>query len=161
MNHLDSLKLCRPRALILAAKNYAPLMVCALLMLAPPAAATTVIARFGPPATGGGGTNPVSLPPALVDTEISVVTAGKMEFNISVCPGILIGKRFDKDGYYGSGGAGLVITQTGGGIGGYAAIGYETSGTVKFNADFKQAIGLAASGLLSSYALRIGAGYEF
>lgn len=142
-------------------------MISALLMLCPPlvlantATATTVIARFGPPATGGGGTNPVSLPPTLVDTEISVVTAAKMEINISVCPGILIGKRFDKDGYYGSGGAGLVITQTGGGVGGYAAIGYETSGSFKFNADFKQAIGLAASGLLSSYALRIGAGYEF
>ncbi len=125
------------------------------------ASATTVIARFGPPSSGGGGTNPISLPPSVLDTEISVVTAAKTEINISIVPGILVGKRFDKDGYYGSGGVGLIINQSGAGVGGYAAIGYETSGTIKFNADFKQALGLSTVGLLTTYALRIGAGYEF
>ena len=128
---------------------------------APKAAATTVIARFGPAASGQGGPNALDIPPGAADTELSIVTASKTEINIALFPGILIGRRFDKDGYYGSGGAGAVISGEGLGLGGYAAIGYETQGTWKFNVDFKQAIGLAGRGLMSGYALRVGAGVEF
>ena len=125
------------------------------------ASATTVIARFGPAGIGGGGPNPIGLPPEIADTEVSIVTAAKTEINIALFPGILVGKRFNKDGYYGSGGGGAVFGALGLGLGGYAAIGYETSGSIKFNVDFKQAIAVGASGLMSSYALRIGAGCEF
>lgn len=129
--------------------------------MATQAGATTVIARFGPAATGQGGPNVPDFPPGAADTEVSIVTDAKTEINIALFPGILIGKRFNQDGYYGSGGAGAVISSEGLGLGGYVAIGYETPGTWKFNVDLKQAIGLAGRGLMSSYALRLGAGVEF
>ncbi len=125
------------------------------------ASATTIIARFGPAAAGQGGPNVPDIPPGAADTELSIVTGSKTEINIAVFPGILIGRRFDHDGFYGSGGAGAIISGEGLGLGGYAAIGYETPGTWKLNVDFKQAIGLAGRGLMSGYAVRVGAGVEF
>lgn len=125
------------------------------------AAATTIIARFGPPGYGLGGPNVPDFPPGIVDTEISIVTSAKTEINLALFPGILIGKRFDKDGHYGSGGFGAVLNSNGMGPGAYVAVGYESSGTLKFNVDLKQAIGLGGKGILTSYAVRLGAGIEF
>lgn len=125
------------------------------------ASASELIARFGPAATGNGGPNPLGIPPGAADVELSYVTDGKTEINLSVVPGLFVGKRYEKSDLYASGGGGLVITGNGTALGGYAAVGFERGDTIKFNVDFKQALGLAGTGLISSYALRVGAGYAF
>jgi hypothetical protein len=144
-------------------KTFALVALVASSCLAGPgvAAASELIARFGPAATGNGGPNPLGIPPGAADIELSYVTDGKTEINLSVVPGLFVGKRYEKSQFYASGGGGLVITGNGTALGGYAAVGFEQGDTIKFNADFKQALGLSGAGLISSYALRVGAAYVF
>lgn len=139
----------------------AGLMLLAAMTGSLPCLASQVIARFGPAAAGNGGPNPLGIPPGPTDIELSYVTDSKTEINFSIMPGIFVGKRYEKAGIYASGGPGAVISGNGIGLGGYAAIGYLSDGEIKFNADFKQALGVAGSGVLTSYALRLGVAYDF
>jgi hypothetical protein len=129
-----------------------------------PLQASTLYFRVGPPSVGNGGSNPMSIPPINpVEWEFSYLSPSDFESNISLTPGLLFGQRGSlTSGMYVSLGGGLIIDANGAGIGPYASIGWESSGTVKFNAEFKQAAGLASRvGLICPYALRIGVGFEF
>ena len=118
--------------------------------------------RLGPPGAGNGGPNPLSIPPSLADVDITWVTAKKLEFSLSVIPGLLIGQRWTtSDGLYVSGGGGLIIGANGSGLGVYTAFGWEwKAGDVLLNAELKQALGIGGVGFISPYALRVGAGLE-
>lgn len=113
--------------------------------------------RLGPPGVGTGGTNPVGLPPGASDLEFGYVTASKWETSASVVPGIFLGKRIDFKGPYVSLGGGIAISANGVGPGPYSAFGYDFgSGPVRFNVEYKQAIGFTSGGIVNPYALRIG-----
>ena len=129
---------------------------------ASPALAGSLTLRLGPPGAGNGGPNPLSIPPSLADVDITWVTARKMEFSLSVIPGLLIGQRWTtSEGLYVSGGGGLIISANGTGLGIYSAFGWEwKAGDVLINAELKQALGIAGAGLITPYALRVGAGLE-
>jgi hypothetical protein len=94
--------------------------------------------------------------------DITWVTAKKLEFSLSVIPGLLIGQRWTtSDGLYVSGGGGLIIGANGSGLGVYTAFGWEwKAGDVLLNAELKQALGIGGVGFISPYALRVGAGLE-
>ncbi len=113
--------------------------------------------RMGPPGVGTGGTNPVGIPPGPTDIELGYVTSSKWEFSAAAVPGLLLGKRFDFKGAYMGAGGGLIISANGVGIGPYTSFGFELgSGTLRFNMEYKQAIGITQSGLVSPYAVRAG-----
>lgn len=113
--------------------------------------------RLGPPGVGTGGTNPVGLPPGAPDLELGYVTNSKWETSASIVPGIFLGKRIDFKGPYVSLGGGIAISANGVGPGPYSAFGYDFgSGPVRFNVEYKQAIGFTSNGLVNPYALRIG-----
>lgn len=113
--------------------------------------------RLGPPGVGSGGTNPMGIPPGIVDADLSYVTASKWEGSISIAPGILVGKRFDFKGPYTSAGGALVLSGNGVGPGVYSAFGYDFgSGSFRFNMEYKQALGITKTGLIAPYALRMG-----
>jgi len=116
--------------------------------------------RLGPPGAGNGGPNPMSIPPGVPDIEVTWLTSRNFEVNVALVPGLLFGQRWKgPEGIYVSGGGGLVINANGVGLGGYTGFGYEAgTGRIRFNAEFKQALGIAGGGLISPYALRIGAG---
>jgi hypothetical protein len=147
--------------LVGTSRRFAALLLATTALHSGPAYASQLIARFGPASAGNGGPNPLGIPPGPTDIEIAYVTDGKTEINLAIMPGIFVGKRYEKSGVYASGGPGAVITGNGVGIGGYAAIGYLSEGEIKFNADFKQALGVSGSGTLTSYALRMGVAYDF
>ncbi len=113
--------------------------------------------RFGPPAVGTGGTNPVGIPPGILDAEIGYVTKSKWETNLSAAPGLFLGKRIDFSGPYVSLGGGLVMSANGVGPGPYAAFGYDVgSGALRMNIEYKQAMGITEDGPINPYAVRIG-----
>jgi hypothetical protein len=124
--------------------------------------ADSLTLRFGPPGVGNGGPNPLSIPPSLADVDITWVTAKKLEFSLSVSPGLLIGQRWTtSEGLYVSGGGGLIIGANGSGLGVYSAFGWEwKTGDVLLNAELKQTLGIGGAGFISPYALRVGAGLE-
>ncbi|MCX6117965.1 MAG: hypothetical protein NT027_10515 [Proteobacteria bacterium] len=132
-------------------------MIGTLTLIESKALSAPISLRFGPPGVGTGGTNPVGIPPSLADIEIGYVSANKWETNISAIPGLFIGKRIDFKGPYMSLGGGLAISANGVGPGPYSAFGYDFgSGSFRFNAEYKQAIGLTSKGTINPYALRIG-----
>jgi hypothetical protein len=75
----------------------------------------------------------------------------------------LVGKRLAvSDSFYLGVGGGLIINANGVGVGPYTAFGTELgSGKVKFNAEYKQALGISSAGLLSPYAIRMGVSYSW
>lgn len=123
---------------------------------------TTAIAgiwnlRLGPAGTGSGGTNPLGLPPGPLDVDIGYVSKTKWETTVSVMPGLFLGKRIDYAGPYVSLGGGIVVSGNGIGPGPYSAFGYDFgSGALRFNVEYKQALGITQSGFVSPYAVRIG-----
>ena len=55
-----------------------------------------------------------------------------------------------------------MVSRSGAGLGGYTSFGGDFGAhAIKFNADFKQALGLAGGTLVSPYALRLGVSYVF
>ncbi len=121
-----------------------------------------LILRMGPASLGNGGSNPVGLPPHAQDLELSVVTAKNWEFNLGL-PGLLAGVRsVSKWGGYVALGGGIVIGANGVGPGMYSAFGYDVGWKVlKFNFEYKQALGITTGALISPYAVRIGVGLWF
>lgn len=136
----------------------------ALAAAATPAQASLLTVHIGPPAIGTGGSNPLSIPPTNpIEYEVSYVSASKFESNISLSPGLLFGYRAgdDRGLYFGMGG-GLVISSNGTGPGVYSSVGYHIGESIKFNIEFKQALGYALSSahLVSPYAIRAGISFE-
>lgn len=128
-----------------------------------PVWAGSVTLRIGPAAVGGGGPNPVGIPPGPTDVELGYVSKSMYETNIAASPGLLFGKRWlGAQGFYLSGGGGIIVSRNGVGLGGYSAFGGDFGqGTLRFNAEFKQAIGFSSRVLISPYALRVGFSYFF
>ncbi len=118
--------------------------------------------RLGPGSLGNGGTNPLGIPPSLVDADVTWLTSSNWETSVSIIPGIFVGKRSESAaGFYLGAGGGIVISANGGGLGPYAALGYSRGETFKFNAELKQAIGVTSHGLVTPYAMRVGVSYDF
>lgn len=61
-----------------------------------------------------------------------------------------------KGGFYLSMGGGLVINMHGIGPGIYSAFGYTSCSFLCFNMEYKQALGIASSMIISPYAIRMG-----
>ena len=141
----------------------ASVAILAALLLCPSqqAMAGLWMIRFGPPSLGTGGANPLGLPPSAVDIELSHTSASNWETSFSIVPGLLLGKRQDFGNYYVSMGGGLVINANGVGLGPYTAFGWESEGSFRYGIEYKQALGIANSGLISPYAIRAGLGYVF
>ncbi|MCX6125682.1 MAG: hypothetical protein NTV34_13200 [Proteobacteria bacterium] len=113
--------------------------------------------RLGPPGVGTGGTNPLGIPPGPTDIDLGYVSQSKWETSISAVPGLFLGKRIDFGGPYVGIGGGLAISSNGVGPGPYTAFGIDLGGgTLRFNMEYKQAIGMTQKGIVSPYALRIG-----
>jgi hypothetical protein len=130
-------------------------------IIATPVQAGMLTARFGPPSPGTGGANPLGIPPSVPDMEISYLSSSNWETSISIVPGILYGKRQDFNNFYVTLGGGLFIDANGVGIGPYSAFGWESEGTFRYGIEYKQALGITGSGLISPYAIRFGLGYAF
>ncbi len=116
--------------------------------------------HVGPPSVGAGGSNPLSLPPLNpVEYEVVYLTDAGREWSIGLVPGILYGGRFQQGIFYVGVGGGLVISANGGGPGIYSSFGLDAGDRIKFNIEIKQALGidLGSTGIVSPYALRIGA----
>lgn len=131
------------------------------LFFSSPAFAGLWMLRFGPPSLGTGGSNPLGIPPSVIDVEVSHTSASNWETSFSIVPGLLFGKRQDFGNYYVSMGGGLVINANGSGLGPYTAFGWESEGTFRYGIEYKQALGVTGSGLISPYAIRAGLGYVF
>lgn len=129
------------------------------------ASASQVIFHVGPPSVGQGGTNPLSVPPINpVEYEFQWISQKGFETNIGVTPGILFGIRSEMpSGLYVSAGGGMVISANGVGPGGYTSFGLNLGKTVFFNAELKQALGIAlgSQSIISPYALRVGMGIRW
>jgi hypothetical protein len=127
------------------------------------ASASTIFLHLGPPSAGGGGTNPLSIPPGVLDTEFVYLTQAKREITVGLIPGILYGARFgEPKGAYVSMGGGLIFNPDVATIGAYSAFGY--SGQCNswcFNIEYKQSVGLYAGRIVTPYAVRAGVGYQF
>lgn len=133
-------------------------------LLAPNAMAGNLTFRLGPPHVGGGGPNPVSIPPVNpIDWEITWVNDRQWETNIGIFPGPTFGKRWSgPDGLYVSGGGGIILSRNGVGLGPYTGFGADIgAGKIRFNVEFKQAIGFTSNGPINPYALRLGATIVF
>lgn len=122
-----------------------------------------VTVHVGPPSIGNGGSNPISVPPVdLQEYEVTLVTKSGFESNIAITPGLLFGIRdtFNSD-FYVSFGGGLVIDANGTGPGAYSAFGIDRGQKLRFNFEYKQALGFdfGSSTMLCPYAVRIGASY--
>ena len=134
------------------------------LLFATDAHALEIDVHIGPPGLGTGGSNPVSIPPVSpVDYEFEFVTQNDWETAISICPGLLFGHRTrSPTGLYVGTGGGLVIDANGSGPGIYGSLGYSAGKGLRFNAELKQAAGLAAgkSRIISPYALRLGVAFD-
>lgn len=129
---------------------------------APSLFATGIVVRMGPASLGNGGPNPVGVPPSGADLDASYITDGMWEFQVGL-PVMGVGKRFQKNKgpYFGCGGA-VVIDANAVGPGVYSAFGYDFGWeSLRFSAEYKQALGLSQVGLLSPYALRLGVGIWF
>ena len=138
------------------------LFAVAFALSAQEASAWGLMLRMGPAALGNGGSNPLGLPPSVQDLELSLITNKNWEFNVGL-PGLLVGLRsVSKWGGYVSLGGGAVIDANGAGPGMYTAFGYDFGWRVlKFNFEYKQAIGITQSALISPYAVRFGVGLWF
>jgi hypothetical protein len=112
--------------------------------------------RMGPASIGAGGSNPLGIPPHLQDLELSMITNRGLEFNLGL-PGALVGYRF-----WSKWGGGIAISINGVGPAGYSAFGYDFGWeTVRFNFEYKQALGVAPGAVISPYAVRFGIGLWF
>jgi hypothetical protein len=130
-----------------------------------PATAGEIIVHVGPPSVGQGGSNPLSVPPINpIEYEFEWISPRGFEANIGITPGLLFGARSQTAGglYVGAGG-GLVISANGVGPGVYSSFGLNLGKKVFFNAELKQAIGIAleTSSIISPYALRVGMGFRW
>lgn len=140
------------------------LAISGLVTWSSPAAAGSMTVHVGPPSVGSGGSNPVSIPPVNpLEYELIYVTDKDYEFCGAISPGLLFGKRSDVNGgLYVSFGGGLIIDGNGSGLGGYSAFGWETKGSVRFNAEYKQALGYAfgRGNVLNPFAIRLGVSFD-
>lgn len=135
------------------------LALMAMMSSSKTALAGTFTLRLGPPSVGQGGANPLGIPPGSTDMEFAWITESQWETSFSVSPGFLIGKRHKWDGLYVGIGGGLIISSNGVGLGPYTSFGWESSGSfLKYGIEYKQALGMASSGLVSPYAVRAGLG---
>jgi len=129
--------------------------------LATPLWGAGYVLRVGAVSLGNGGANPVGIPPGATDLEFSFIASGGFEANIGL-PGLLFGYRAQRAwGGYISTGGGLVMDAHGAGPGVYSAFGADFGRRVKFNIEYKQALGASENGILSPYALRMGCGLWF
>ena len=133
-----------------------------LLSTAKEAQAFGLYLKLGPASLGNGGSNPLGIPPNVPDVELSLITDSDWEFSLGV-PAIGAGQNFlITDVFYFGMGGGLVVDANGVGPGVYTAFGAEIgSETFRLLVEYKQAVAIATSGLLSPYALRLGAGVWF
>lgn len=119
--------------------------------------------HVGPPSVGAGGSNPLSIPPLNpIEYEVVYLTDSGREWSFGIVPGILYGGRFQQGAFYVGIGGGLVISLNGAGPGAYSSFGLDIGNDIKFNVEVKQAIGidLSANGIVSPYAIRIGATFS-
>jgi hypothetical protein len=119
--------------------------------------ASEIAIRLGPPAIGVGGTNPVSIPPSLLDAQFIYVTQRNLEFNVSVT-GFYVGRREKINGGASVAlGAGFVLDANGSGPGIYSAFTYDFwCGWVCASTEYLQGVGLTNSGVVSPYSWRLG-----
>jgi hypothetical protein len=145
------------------ARNFAILAVAMWIGFIPQSFGSAIILHLGPPSLGGGGTNPLSIPPQVMDTEFVYLTDGNREISIGLVPGLLYGARFgERKGVYVSGGAGFLFNPDLATVGIYSAFGYTSEcNSWCFNIEYKQSLGFYAGRLVTPYAVRAGAGYQF
>lgn len=126
------------------------------------AEAAAYLLRMGPAGLGNGGPNPLGIPPAMTDLELAFVSQSGFEANLGV-PGLLLGYRVQKKwGGYVALGGGVAINANGAGPAMYSSFGYDFGWRViKFNFEYKQAIGISPGALISPYAVRFGMGIWF
>lgn len=138
------------------------LLLVELLSISQQSFAGTLTLRLGPPSVGQGGANPLGLPPGPADMEFAWITESQWETSFSVSPGLLIGKRHKWGGLYTGIGGGIIISSNGVGLGPYTSFGWESSGSfLRYGIEYKQALGMVSSGLISPYAVRAGLGIVF
>jgi hypothetical protein len=129
------------------------------------AKAGEIIVHVGPPSVGQGGSNPVSVPPVNpVEYEVEWISPRGFEANFGITPGLLFGARSQTGGglYVGFGG-GLLLSANGVGPGAYSSFGVNVGKKIFFNAELKQALGIAldTNTIISPYALRVGMGFRW
>lgn len=129
------------------------------------ASAGEIIVHVGPPSVGQGGSNPLSVPPINpIEYEFEWISPKGFEANIGITPGLLFGIRSQTGGgFYVGAGGGLVISANGVGPGAYSSFGINVGKKVFFNAELKQALGIAlqSNSIISPYALRVGMGFRW
>lgn len=139
-------------------------LIVSLLGISTQALAGSLTVHVGPASVGNGGSNPLAIPPVdPLQYEFIWLTDKDFESNISVSPGFLFGNRTRMGTLYVGLGGGLVIDANGVGPGVYSSIGYNGTGKIAFNAEFKQALGYdyEADTIIAPYAIRLGASYKF
>lgn len=118
-----------------------------------------VALRFGPPSVGSGGPNPISIPPAFGDMGIAYITDKGVEYNLAATGFALALRDKASWGGYTSLGGGFAWSVNGGGIGPYAAFGFESgcgSWVGCFSMEFSQALGFGSGHMAAPTALRMG-----
>lgn len=127
----------------------------------------SITIKTGPAGDGGGGSSPLAVSrvePS--DWQLTWVSDGGFEANLSVIPGALVGHRFREENYYLSLGGGVLSDVNGIGPGVYAALGYITGDEKKgwhLTIDYTQTVGYAPSRhrMISPDSLRYGVIWEW
>lgn len=121
-------------------------------------------ALLGPPSLGQGGSNPVSIPPLNpLDWQLTYLTDDDREFMVSVVPGLFYGQRWRKDQFSIGFAGGLLISTSGVGVGVSQSLHWETRAFWngwRFEAEYRQVIGVTEIGVEFPYAIRLGLNYE-
>lgn len=139
------------------------LILCAFMLWNYKCLGSGIFIKFGPSSLGNGGSNPISIPPSLADTELYYISNTGFEASLLIS-GILIGARLTQPpwGAYISIGGGLVLDVNGSGPGIYSAFGYDFGfETIKFNIEYKQALGITTHNIIAPYSLKLGVGIWF
>ena len=108
--------------------------------------------RFGPPSVGRGGSNPLGIPPQVVDTQLAYVSKSKFEGSLSVT-GVFAGFRRDSSwGGYVSLGGGLALDANGTGLGVYSSFGIDFACSDLICASFEYSLRSWFRAILFSWA---------
>lgn len=120
-------------------------------------------ALVGPPSLGQGGSNPVSIPPGNpTDWQLTYLTEQDREYVLSVIPGLFYGQRWRKDSLSIGFAGGLLISTNGVGVGLSQSLHWESEvfwDDWRFEAEYRQVIGVTKIGLEFPYAIRLGVSF--